>query len=179
MSDDKLAKTELPGLVVRLQESLESSREVASRANNRVYELQRELAATKESLRLQSERRAQLEKIVASAFARSVKMLSGAQKQFGASQDAAQIVKAVEEHYEAVRFLDEHEVPGAVLLERVKWLHDKATQTIRVETQEFFTGVDLGYPKRDRRADGVIDVEPVYDEHSPTIPAPPALPSKP
>ncbi len=91
------------------------------------------------------------------------------------------MVKIVDEHFDATRFLDEHEVPGDKLLQRVRWLHDKATQTIVQETAEFFAGVDLGFPEPVRTT--IVEVRGedvrVVDASNPTIPAPPQLPSSP
>ncbi len=101
-----------------------------------------ELAKANEKNRLFAERLKQLEGIVQSAFARAVKGLSANAP--AAQAGADKVVRLVEEHALASRFLDEHEVPGATMLARVQWLHDKATQTVVTEaTEQFFTGVDL------------------------------------
>lgn len=129
-------------------------RESAARAG---YELRHELAEAKEKNALFAARLKQLEGIVQSAFARAVRGLSANAP--AAQAGADKVVRMVEEHAMAVRFLDEHEVPGATLLTRVQWLHDKATQTIVTETEEFFN--EVGSPSMPRPRTVVVDVDAV------------------
>lgn len=126
-----------------------------SDVRNAGFDIRRALTAAEEKNRLFVERLKQLEGIVQSAFARAVKGLSANAP--AAQAGADKVVRLVEEHAAASRFLDEQEVPGASLLARVKWLHDKATQTIVAETEQFFAGVDLA---KGKSRTVVVEVEP-------------------
>lgn len=129
-----------------------------SEARGDAYDMRKKLAAALEKNEMFAKRLAQLEGIVQSAFARAVKGLSA---NHGAAQAGAdKVVRYVEEHAMASRFLDANEVPGATLLARVQWLHDKATKTIVAETEEFFTEVNDSIRVCNAKGE-VIDVEPV------------------
>lgn len=119
------------------------------------WDLQRQLSEANERIGLFQARLKQLEGIVQSAFARAVKGLSANAP--AAQAGADKVVKLVEEHIGASRFLDEQEVPGATLLARVKWLHDRATKTTVVDGSGLFDETTIA---RAQTASGaVIDVE--------------------
>jgi len=120
---------------------LEGARRDRSTALTRAYAAEEKAAKAQEQSRLLGERLHRLEALGQSAFARSVRTLSASRGQLGRSVEADRVVQLVEEHLEVTRFLDEQQVPGDKLLPRVRWLHDKATQTIVEETVEFFTSI--------------------------------------
>lgn len=114
MPDDK------PAILV-VQDTPTAALAVA-RADRRAWAAERELAKAQERTRLVNERLTQLESLVASSFARSVRTLSSSRGQLGRSIEADKVVKIVEDALEATRYLDALEVPGVTLLQRVKWL---------------------------------------------------------
>ncbi len=117
--------------------------------SSRAYDAEELAAKLREQNRLLGERLHRLEALVQSSFARSVRTLSSSRGQLGRSVEADKVVQLVEEHLEVTRFLDEQQVPGDKLLQRVRWLHEKATRMIVQEPSEFFMGVDPGFPGAD------------------------------
>jgi hypothetical protein len=150
---------------------LVEEREAGRKARSKVYELQLENAKLKDQVSRLNERRQQLEQIVASSFARSVKMLSGSQKQIGASQDAANVVRIVEDHFVAERLMKENQVPSATVAGAMQFLIDCWKKQVEVSAEgTFFQGVDLGFTNNMSFAVVTVEVEAVDDKPTPLLP---------
>lgn len=150
---------------------LEDAREEAHKARAQVYELQSKLARLEEANARLDARRRQLEEIVASSFARSVKMLSGAQKQLGASQDAAQVVARVEDHFRAMRLVAENAIPASSVEAAIRFLLPHWVRPALVEPKPE-EGLVKVTPAEPRPVEVVIEVT-VDEEEKPTPLLPP------
>ncbi len=153
-----------------VDKQLEEAREEARKARVKLYELQRQLVDVEEKCARFDARRKQLEEIVASSFARSVRMLSGAQKQIGASQDAAAIVSRIEDHFRAMRLITENAVPASSVEAALRFLLPHWVRPALVETKP--TGaIERTNLLEDTTLDStrVVDVEAeVVDDAKPT-----------
>lgn len=106
MSDEFPLARVAPGSVVLTREEQLAQGLELGRAQHRAWQAERELAKANEQRDRLGDRLHQLEELLASHFARSVKMLSGSRRQLGESQDAARAVDALEDHLKALRLLN-------------------------------------------------------------------------